>query len=144
MFEEVEEVVRGSVPGDLGVLHCQVRRYGIKVWFDADDPPREHYEAQVIGPREEPAAEVLAVEIGFHAEHRKAADNEAALAKLVAREPEWRRALGDDPVIGPFLGRSGHWRRISETWLDPDLDTASIDIALRLTDYIAALELHRR
>ena len=46
-----------------------MRRYGIKVWFGPSDPPREHYEAQVIGPNEVKEASVLALEIGFHAEH---------------------------------------------------------------------------
>jgi hypothetical protein len=46
------------------------------VWFGSSEPPREHYEAQVIRTqRASRKASVLALEIGFHAENPKAADN---------------------------------------------------------------------
>ena len=76
LFDEVGEVLRGLVPADLGELHARHHRYGIKVWFDADKPTREHYEAQVIGAKHVPDATVLAIEVGFHAEHRDPAENE--------------------------------------------------------------------
>ncbi|HVM41570.1 MAG TPA: hypothetical protein VM618_12405 [Acidimicrobiia bacterium] len=145
MFDEVADVLIGAVPVDLGVPHMHVRRYGIKVWFGGDtaSAPREHYEAQVIGAKEVPDAKVLAVEVGFHAEHPKLADNEAALAPLLACEAEWRAALGAEAVAGPFLGRDT-WRRISEAWPDPDLDEAALDVGLRLAECITVLEPLRR
>jgi len=105
-------------------------------------PPREHYEAQVIGAKHVPDAKVLALEIGFHAEHPKVADSDATLARLLKREKAWRKVLGDDAVAGPFLGRGDPWRRVSETWPDPDLgdDDLCMEVALRVTDYMTALE----
>ncbi len=142
LFEEVAEALRGLVPAELGVFHHRTHRYGTKVWFDADTPPREHYEAQVVGARDVADAEVLAVEVGFHAEHPKPADNDAVLDALVAREADWRPTLGDEPVAGTFLGRADHWRRVSETWPDPDLGDPDLgmELAVRLLDYVTALE----
>jgi hypothetical protein len=119
-----------------------VRRYGIKVWFGPSEPPREHYEAQVIGARGVKSAKTLALEVGFHAEHRRLADNEAVLARLEADEPVWRPLVGDAAVAGPFLGRASTWRRVSETWPDPDLDDPELamEVAAQLADYITALE----
>jgi hypothetical protein len=145
LFDEVGEVVRGLVPRTLGQVHCQPRPYGIKVWLDADKPPREHYEAQVIGADLVPEAKVLALEIGFHAENSKVTDNEASLDHLSAKESKWRRALGKEAIAGPFLGPD-NWRRISETWPDVDLseDGLAIEIGVRLFEYIGALEPVRR
>jgi hypothetical protein len=146
LFDEVEDALRGMVPARLGALCCRAHRAGVKVWFDAEAPPREHYEAQVIGPRGVPGATAFAIEIGFHAEHPKATDNDRALARLVANEERWRRALGPDAVAGPFLGRADRWRRVSETWPDPDLDDPglAVELAARLLDYVTALEPLRR
>jgi hypothetical protein len=85
---------------------------------------------------------VLALEVGFHAEHPKVAENEAILQQLTKREKTWRKTIGDDAVAGPFLGRADTWRRVSETWPDPDLSDGDVvmDVALRLTDYMTALE----
>ena len=104
-------------------------------------PPKEHYEAQVVGARDVPGAEVLAIEVGFHSEYPKHADNDAVLAGLLAAE-QWRSDLGDEAVAGEFLGRADNWRRISETWPDPDLDDPELgtELAMRLLDYIEALE----
>lgn len=57
-------------------------------------------------------------------------------------ERSWRRALGREPEAGPFLGRPEDWRRLSETWIEPDLDEPDVvmSVASRLTDYIEALE----
>ncbi|RAY10796.1 hypothetical protein DPM19_33945 [Actinomadura craniellae] len=146
LFEQVGEVVRGSAPHELGEPRLQARNSGIKVWYgDRSPAAREHYEAQVIGADIVTAARASALEIGFHAEHPKQDDNVAALAALRAREDRWRPGLGDDAVCGAFLGRDT-WRRISETWLDPDLDDldAAFEIGVRLVDYIRALEPHRR
>jgi len=142
LFDEVGEAVRGLVPPDLGVVRFRAHRYGVKLWLDADAAPREHYEAQVIGSKHVPDASVLALEIGFHAEHPKVADNDAALARLARRERAWRKVLGPEPVAGPFFGRADTWRRVSETWPDPDLgdDDLCMEIALRVTEYVTALE----
>jgi hypothetical protein len=142
LFDEVGEAVRGLTPSSLGTVRYRAHRYGVKLWFDTDTAPREHYEAQVIGAKHVADATVLALEVGFHAEHPKAEDNDATLDKLTAHERVWRKVLGADAVAGPFLGRADRWRRVSETWADPDLsdDDLAMEIALRLTDYMTALE----
>jgi hypothetical protein len=146
LFEEVAEIVRGMMPSELGEVRCRPRRYGIKVWFGAEQPPREHYEAQVIGPKGVEGASVVALELGFHAEHPQVAANDAVLARLAARERTWRRTLGREAVAGPFIGRADVWRRVSETWPDPDLSApdVALEIGARLMDYITALESCRR
>ena len=146
VFDEVADALRGLVPHDLGELRSRARRYGIKVWFGPAAPPREHYEAQVIGAEHVDDATVLALEIGFHAEHPQLEPNDAALDALLAARPKWKRVLGNEAVGGPFLGRPDDWRRLSETWPDPDLDDPALtfEIAARLTDYITALEPVRR
>ena len=55
--------------------------------------------------------------------------------------PEWTGTQD-----GPFLGRPDVWRRVSETWPDPDLggEDLGIEVAVRLADYITALEPVRR
>ncbi len=145
-FEQAGHILSGMVPENLGAAKLYAHRYGMKVWFDAPKPTREHYEAQVIGPTSVPGAKVVAIEVGFHAEHTKEADNEAALARLVGAEKKWRKLVGPEAVCGVFLGRAEHWRRISETWADPDLEDPDLpfEIAARLTDYITALEPLRR
>ena len=145
LFEEVADALRGFASDELGPLHSSHHRYGIKVWRGAVKPPREHYEAQVVGREQAPGAQQLAIEVGFHSEHPKEADNEAVAAELARSEGEWRRDLGADPVLGPFLGRAEHWRRLSELWLDPDLDDPELvfELADRLTEYVTVLERHR-
>jgi hypothetical protein len=145
LFGDVADAVRGLAPEDLGVLRSTHHRYGIKVWIDAPKPPREHYEAQVVGRQHAPHAAVLALEVGFHSEHPSEADNEAVISGLLRSEPAWRRELGDEAVVGPFLGRAEHWRRVSEIWSDPNLDDPDLvfEVAARLTDYLTALEPHR-
>ena len=91
LFDEVGEVLRRLVPDEIGELRCRHHRYGIKVWFDSEKPTREHYEAQVIGAKHVPEATVVAIEVGFHAEHRDPAENELALGlyrrRAMARTP---------------------------------------------------------
>lgn len=142
LFDEVGEAVRGLMPPDLGLVRFRAHRYGVKLWFDTDQAPREHYEAQVIGAKHVADAKVLALEVGFHSEHSKVAENDATMDRLMRKERAWRKAIGRDATAGPFLGRADHWRRVSETWPDPDLSDAEIvmEIALRLTDYMNALE----
>ena len=142
LFDAVEVNLRALVPADLGEPQVKAHRYGIKVWFGPATPTREHYEAQVVGPRHVPEATTLALEVGFHAEHPKPDDNAATLAHLAAQEKRWRKVIGDEAVAGPFLGSRDDWRRISETWPDPDLgeEDLAFELAARLTDYITALE----
>ena len=141
LFDQVSDALLALVPDDLGSFHLQARQWGIKAWFDAETCPREHYEAQVIGARHVPGAAVLALEVGFHAEHPKAADNTAAMAPILGAETLWREALGDPAEAGEFLGRSG-WLRVSEAWIDPDLSDPELcfEIADRLAEYIGTLE----
>jgi hypothetical protein len=146
LFEGVADVVRGAVPVHLGPLRTRVRRYGIKLWFGPIEPPREHYEAQVIGADLTEGARTLGLEVGFHAENTDPAKNEKVVAGLVLAEQKWRKALGADAVAGAFLGRAKTWRRISETWPDPDLGAPDLpfEIGDRLVAYITALEPLRR
>lgn len=139
-------MLRGMVPPELADFRHRARRYGIKIWFGPATPVREHYEAQVIAPDAVARATVLALEVGFHAEHPQVADNDAVLVHLLERERRWRRVLGREAVAGPFLGRADRWRRISETWPDPDLSDPelALEVAARLTDYVTALETLRR
>lgn len=141
-FDDAADVVQGLVPGELGAIHLRARRYGLKVWFGTEKPSREHYEAQVIGADHVSEARVLAIEVGFHAEHRRVAENDAVIDRLVRHERRWRRVIGSEAVVGGFLGRADDWRRISETWADPNLDQPELglEIGTRLTDYITALE----
>ena len=142
LFDEVGEALRSLAPPDLGEHHFRAHRYGVKVWFGPATPPREHYEAQVVGPDADKDATFLAIEVGFHCEYPKAADNEAVIAYLLAHEARWRRVVGKEAQVGDFFGRSDHWRRVSETWPDPDLGDGGlvIELATRLTDYIVAIE----
>lgn len=146
LFDEVAEAVRALLPAELGALQQRPRRWGIKIWFGSEATAREHYEAQVIGARLVADATVLALEVGFHAEHPQAATNDAVIAKLVLAETRWRSTLGPEAVVGPFLGRPDDWRRVSETWADPDLSDPEIamEVAARLIEYATALEPFRR
>lgn len=142
LFEDVADALRGADAGGLGELHSYHHRYGIKVWTGPAKPPRQHYEAQVVGRQLAPEAKLLAIEVGFHSEHPKEADNETVMSVLARTERQWRRVLGEEPVLGPFLGRAEHWRRLSEIWLDPDMSDPEVvfELADRLTEYVRALE----
>lgn len=137
-FHQVQDAVEGFVAEVEGDLHSSAHGRGLKIWFG--DATREHYEAQLIRVEGE-----TALEVGFHAEHPKVAENEAVLARLSAHEPAWRAVLGDEPVAGEFFGAE-RWRRISETWEPPDPHDvdASIEVAARLADYVVAIEPIRR
>jgi hypothetical protein len=137
-FEMVRDAFEGFVAAVPGRRSIWVHSRGMKVWFD--DDTREHYEAQLIRIDGE-----VHLEIGFHAEHPKAAQNDAALRRLIDAPSTWREALGDEAMAGDFIGRTG-WRRISEVWPAPDaadIDEA-IEAAARLADYVIALEPVRR
>jgi hypothetical protein len=143
LFEDVADALRGLQHGDFAELHCTYHRYGIKVWLGpATKAPREHYEAQVIGPRYVPKASTLGIEVGFHSEHPQEADNEAVISELVRSERSWRKRLGREVRVGAFLGRAEHWRRVSEVWPDPDMSDPELifELAARLADYLTALE----
>jgi hypothetical protein len=146
LFDDVGDILVGIAPPALGEYRYRAHRYGIKVWFGPEKPGREHYEAQVIGAQDVPDASALALEVGFHSEHRVEADNAAVIAHLLAHEKRWRRTLGKEAEVGVFLGRRETWRRVSETWPDPDLGAADLglEIALRLFDYVSAIEPVRR
>jgi hypothetical protein len=145
LFADVADALRGLVPEDLGVLRCAHHRNGIKVWFGPSKPPREHYEAQVIGREHAPGATVLALEVGFHSEHPNETDNQAVISVLLRSEKVWRPQLGQEAAVGTFLGRADHWRRVSEIWPDPNLSDPELvfELAARLTDYLTTLEPYR-
>jgi len=130
-FDEVDKALRGFLPPALREFSARRTSGNLKVWYGDED--REHYEVQLMrGPK---------LEVGFHAEHKDADRNEAALGRLLDHEKAWRKALGPDPDAGPFLGRQSSWRRVSEVWDLPGFnDDASIEAAERLADYIRALE----
>ncbi len=138
LFEWVLDAFEGFAHDVGGELSSSSHRRGLKVWYG--DAKKEHYEAQLIR-----TGDGVALEIGFHAEYSEAEENDAVLAKLVARERTWRRALGAEPEAGEFIG-ADRWRRISEVWEAPDPEDpdASIEIAARLADYVLALEPIRR
>ena len=144
LFDDVGDALRGILPSELGTLHLRAHRYGIKVWIGTTTATTEHYEAQVLGARDVPGARTLALEVGFHSEYPKAADNDRVIERLTAVEKRWRKAVGKEAEIAPFLGRPNNWRRVSETWLDPDLSEPGLafEIASRLVDYITAIEPH--
>lgn len=144
LFEQVADGLHSLVPAEVGPWRQRNHRYGIKVWFGSDKPERLHFEAQVVGAKHVAEAKVLAIEVGFHAEHPDSKVNRATLDALVAKEKAWRRVLGDAPVAGGFLGRAKDWARLSETWPDPDLSDPELpfELAVRLTDYLVALRPH--
>ena len=106
-FDEVRDAFEGFAAGAGGTLHTFAHSRGLKAWFG--DATREHYEAQLIRIGGE-----TRLEVGFHAEYPKAAQNDELVRRLMAREPTWRPELGDEAEVGPFIGRDG-WRRISRS-----------------------------
>lgn len=146
LFDQVADVVRALTPDELGELRLRTHRRGIKVWISpagtrTDKPPREHYEAQLLARRHVDGNEGMALEIGFHAEHPDAEANVSAVEGIGRTEKRWRKILGDDAVVGEFFG-APNWRRVSETWIEPDLDDPelSFEVASRLVDYLEAIE----
>jgi hypothetical protein len=96
----------------------------------------------VVGAKHVPGAEVLAIEVGYHAEHPDPALNTAALSALASQEKRWRKLLGPEAEAAPFIADRNGWKRLSETWADPDLGDPELafEVAARLTDYITAFE----
>lgn len=115
------------------------------MWFDSDAVPKEHYEAQLLSRRYVDGSEGMALEIGFHAEHKTQSENEAVIDRVLASEAVWRPELGDEAIAAVFFG-ADNWRRVSEAWIEPDLDDPEItfEVASRLVDYVTVLEPARK
>ena len=141
LFEQVSDLVLALTPDGIGELRSRAHRRGLKVWFDSERPPREHYEAQFLPRVHVDGVAGSALEIGFHTEHGDPAQNDAVLEPLVARQKKWRKELGDSAEIGVFFG-ADNWRRLSEAWIEPDIEAESLafEVASRLVDYISALQ----
>lgn len=144
LFDQVADVVRALTPEELGDLRLRTHRRGIKVWFDTEKPPREHYEAQLLARSHVDGKDGMALEIGFHAENPDVDANTAVLAGITKSEKTWRKILGGDAETGEFYG-AANWRRVSEAWLEPDLEDPelSFEVASRLVDYLEAIEAAR-
>jgi len=145
LFDEVADLVQSIAPDDLGVLRTRTHRRGIKLWYDGDRPGREHYEAQLLARRHVDGVDGMAIEVGFHSEHPDAMRNESVIATLAEAEDVWRPQLGAEAELATFYGAE-NWRRLSECWLEPDLDEPglALDLAARLVDYVSAVEPLRR
>ena len=141
MFDEVADLVQTMIPVEFGDLRTRSHRRGIKLWFDTERPGREHYEAQVLARRHVDGVDGTAVEIGFHSEHGDEAHNDTVAAELAQAESEWRADLGPTAELAPFFG-AANWRRLSEAWIEPDLDEPELafELAARLVDYVLVLQ----
>ena len=141
LFDQVADLVRAMTPDELGRVRMRAHRRGVKVWFDTDTAPKEHYEAQLLARRHVDALEGMALEIGFHTEHGDLERNVAVIDRVVETEEVWREQLGDEAEVDTFFGAE-NWRRISEAWIEPDLDDPDLafEIAGRLVDYMSAIE----
>ncbi len=141
LFGQVAVIIQSIAPTDLGVVRTRSHRHGVKVWIGPEKPTRRHYEAQIVGRGKVDGVEGIALEIGFHAEDRNEDLNQACLEQLQRNETTWRAMLGDEATAGLFFG-AAHWRRLSDVWIDPDLDDDDVpfEIAARLVDYLAAIE----
>lgn len=145
MFDEAAAIVPALIPiEELGDVRVQPRTWGMKVWFGPARPPKQHYEAQVLGADADRSgtSKYLCIEVGFHTEVPKEDENDALLERIVAARRTWSTILGEEAEAGDFLGGSPKWRRFSETWPDPDLSDPELpfEIAARLTDYVLAVE----
>ena len=128
-------------PEEIGAVRVRAHRRGVKVWFDTDAATKEHYEAQLLSRKYVDGRNGMAVEIGFHSEHKEQAKNVEVIERVMTTEKKWRRELGKEPEVDVFYG-ADNWRRISEAWIEPDLDDHEItfEIASRLVDYVSAIE----
>lgn len=142
LFDAVGDNLRSLLPADLSECHMRSHRRGIKVWFGPESGNKDHYESQVIARRHVDEVEGMALETGFHAEQPAQDRNEATLALLMAAENLWRDTLGPEASGGPFYGRPQDWRRLSDVWIEPDLDDPELafELASRLADYIMVVE----
>jgi hypothetical protein len=132
-YDDVYDAFTGFLPPQLRDFKSYRTSHNIKVWYGAGG---EHYEVQSIRRRTG-----YELEIGFHSEHRDAAQNEEVIDSLAAQEKKWRKALGSEPEAGRFLGsQTRTWRRLSEVWPATDDPDVAVDAAHRLAAYICALE----
>ncbi|MGY9074703.1 MAG: hypothetical protein ACKVHU_17345 [Acidimicrobiales bacterium] len=142
LFEQAGEAARMLVSDRLGPMRFSWHRRGVKIWFDSEDCPKEHYEAQTIGRNHVDGLTGVAIEIGFHTEHREESDNQFIIDSLMAKKSTWVGDLGDEAIPGAFYGNHG-WRRLSEAWIEPDIETddeLGFELGSRLADYVLALE----
>lgn len=142
-YQDARDALVGFLPAEYAGFEHRLHGRGLKVWFGSAD--RTHYEIQEVGRIAERGRERVArgLEIGFHAELRDPAANEAVLAALVAHEDRWRAELGPAAQAGFFVGDRDHrWRRVSEFWTGPEIDEpdTAIEAADRLATYIRGLE----
>jgi len=144
VFEQASELVRALTPDELGELHVRAHRRGVKVWLGKTAPTKEHYEAQLLSRNHVDGVNGVALEVGFHSEYADASVNDDVLTQLARHEAAWREVLGDEPQADTFFG-APNWRRVSETWMDPDLDDPELafEIATRLVDYLVVIEAAR-
>lgn len=144
-FQDAEDALVGFLPPELRHFGSYHTSSTLKVWYGDGEARREHFEVQSVSASGLRAAErpedPPVLEIGFHAEHRDAARNDAVLEFLVSRSDDWRPVLGDEPEVGTFIGRQSSWRRVSELWTETAVlqPEAAIEAAERLADYIRAL-----
>jgi hypothetical protein len=141
LFEQVADAVHSMAPSGLGDLRARSDRRGVKIWFDTERPSKEHFEAQVLPRRYVDGLDGITIEVGFHAEHREPDRNIEVIDRLAQSEKKWRRVLGDEAEVGAFFGADS-WRRVSEVWIEPDLDDPELpfELAARLVDYVTAIE----
>lgn len=141
VFEEVSELVRALSPEGLGEVHVRAHRRGVKVWFGTSAPTKEHYEAQQLSRRYVDGTDGMAIEIGFHSEHKEFDKNSAVIDRLLLTEDVWRPLLGDEAEVAPFFGAE-NWRRVSEAWIEPDLENPELpfEVASRLVDYVTVIQ----
>ncbi|NNE96542.1 MAG: hypothetical protein HKN24_10990 [Acidimicrobiales bacterium] len=141
LFAEVADIVRSMAPDGLGELRLRSHRRGVKVWFGPQAAPRVHYEAQLIRRRFIDDADGIALEIGFHSELKTETDNQAEIDRLLKKKRVWSKELGDVVTGGAFLGNDT-WRRLSEVWIEPNLDDPDLafEIGSRLVDYLDLFE----
>lgn len=145
VFDQTADVIRALTPDDLGELHVRAHRRGVKVWFGGQAPTKEHYEAQLLSRRYVDGIDGMALEVGFHSEHKDESINVDVVARLVDHEAAWRSVLGDQPQVDSFFGAQ-NWRRVSEAWIEPDLEDPELafEIAARLVDYLVVIEAARK
>jgi len=144
LFDSVADALLSLLDPGVGEWHHRTHRRGIKVWFGPAAGNKEHYESQLLPRRDVDGLEGMTIETGFHTEHNDLDANTAVLDRLSAAEKKWRKRLGPEAEVGPFYGRPEDWRRVSEVWVEPDLDEPELafELAARLADYIEALEPH--
>lgn len=128
----VEDAAVGFGIGRHG-MHLHRTTANLKV--SSEPGARQHFELQLMR-----GTAGMAVEIGWHAEHKDAARNDEALAVLVAGERRWRKSL-PDAVCGPFARGPKAWRRVSEVWDGMTFDEGvAVEAAEQLVRYVDVLQ----